>query len=247
MIKRMLKEFMAERKTIFFYLVLMSLFMLGLSKFQLDSVKSEVCGMDAFAYASLIMAESVFIAGSLVSISINRNNFKQEKVVLCKNTSSIWNYSVIKTVIMSFVLSIFVFAVTLIFSKVFYKDFFNWYAEESLFHSLTGCLADNINYNVLLCLFFCQTFFGICVAGIVPLISFWYFKSFFLGVLCITIVNMAGSVLRADYICGQSIFYPYIIDETVIRIDIRDRFIYPILVIIILITAGSLKTKRDYI
>lgn len=81
------------------------------------------------------------------------------------------------------------------------------------------------------------------MAAIAPIISFWYFKSFFLGAFGMLIINIAGSALYAGYIYGQTIYYPYIIEG----IDIRDHFIYPALILIILMAAGSLKTKRDYI
>ena len=119
MIKRMVKELTAERRTIYFTLVLMFLFTLGLSKFQLDSFKSEICSMDSFVYTSRVMAVSIFSVSSFLSISINKNNFKPDRVILSKNNSSVWNYSVAKAVIMSFVLSVFVFIMTLVFSRFF--------------------------------------------------------------------------------------------------------------------------------
>ena len=243
MIRRVLKELWAERSLLVFSLIFMFILSLGLSVFQLNNYSWESCGMDAFTFSSEWMAVSVFIVSSFISISINKNNFKPERVVLSEKNSSVWNYTVVKTVGMSLVMAVFIFVIVFLVSKMFFADFFNWDAEESVFHYLTGYQMNDINYAAIFLAYFFQSFFGICTAAIIPLISFWYFKSYMIGALFIVVFNLIGMALGADFIYEQNVFY----DKMINGMDIRYHFIFPAIVLVILMVVGSMKTKRDFI
>lgn len=243
MIKRVLKELLTEWRVMLFSLLLMLIVMLGLSKLQIDYLQFQVCGMDAFAYSSRHMALGVFVISIFFSISINKNNFKSQRVVLSKKNSSVWNYTIIKTIIMSLVISILVFIVTALVSITCFSDFFNWNSEESVFCLMTGKLMSNINYPIVFIAYFCQAFFGICTAATAAMLIFWFSKSYVAGAAITTIVIIAGEVSKTELIYGQNVFY----DKIIKGIDIRYHFIFPAIVLIILIVAGSLKTKRDYL
>lgn len=243
MIRRVLKELWAERGLLVFSLILMFILSLGLSVQQLNNYSQESCGMDAFSFSSEWMAVSVFIVCSFISISINKNNFKPERVVLSEKKSSVWNYTVVKTVSMSLVLALFIFVIVFLVSKMFFADFFNWDSEESVFNLLTGYQMEDINYVMFFLAYFFQIFFGICTAALMPLISFWYFRSYMIGALFIIVLNLTGMALGADFIYEQNVFY----DKMIKGIDIRYHFIFPAIALVILMVAGSLKTKRDFI
>lgn len=243
MIKRVLKELLADWKVLVFSLAIMFILIFGLAKFQNDYSYAVTSGMDAFACTSQFMPVSVFVVSIFLSISINKNNFKPDRVVLSKKNTSVWNYTIIKTVILALIMSVFIFAVTFFISKVFFEDFFNWNTKESAFYLFTGMLMEDINYVLVLTAYFCQCFFGICTAAIAPLISFWYFKSYVSGAIIATILILAGHVSSAAFLYEQNISYFTLVEG----IDIRYHFIFPPLALLILIIAGSMKTKRDFI
>lgn len=243
MIKRVLKELFAERWIIIAGLILMFILILALTKFQLSYSNVEICGMDAFAFCSRCMVVSVFPVSCLLNISVNKNNFKPQKVVLSEKNSAVWNYTVVKTVIISFAIAVCIFVITLLCSVIFFDEFFNWSSKNSFFYLFTGYLIDDINYIMIFAAYLCQSFFGICTAAMVPMITFWFFKSYALGAVGTIIIISAGEISGAEFIYGQNINY----DKILKGIDIRYHFIYPAIVLIILMIAGSLKTKRDYI
>lgn len=243
MIKRAIKELLTEWRVMLFSLLLMLIIMLGLSKFQTDFTQFQGCGMDAFAFSSRRMALGVFVISIFFSITINKNNFKSQRVVLSKTNSSVWSYTVIKTIIMSLVMSLLVFAVTALVSITCFNEFFNWNSEESVFCLKTGMVMSNINYPIIFIAYFCQAFFGISTAAIAAMLIFWIFKSYIAGAAITTIVIIAGDISGAEFIYGQNVFY----DKMIKGIDIRYHFIFPAIVLVVLMVAGSLKAKRDYI
>lgn len=243
MIKRVLKELLAERLIIVSGLILMFILILALTKFQLSFARAESCGIDAFVFASRWVAVSVFPVSSLLNIAVNKNNFKPERVVLSEKNSVVWNYTVVKTVIMSLVIAVCIFIITLLCSVIFFEEYFNWSSKNSNLYFFTGYLMDDINYIMIFAAYFCQNFFGVCIAAMVPMITFWLFKSYVLGAIGTIIIIFTGKVSRANYIYGQDVNF----DKMINGIDIREHFIYPVIVLIILMIAGSLKTKRDYI
>lgn len=243
MIKRALKELMTEWRVMLFCLFLMFVVMIGLSKFQTDFIGIQGCGMDAFAFSSEWMSTGVFIVCIFLSISINKNNFKPQRVVLSKKNSSVWNYTIIKTVIVSLVMSAFVFIITALVSITGFSVFFNWNLEESVFFLFTGYVMKDINYPVIFIAYFCQAFFGICTAALAPMLTFWAFKSYMAGAAITTIAILVGNASGAEFIYGQNVFY----DKMINGMDARYHFIFPAIVLVILMAAGSLKTKRDFI
>lgn len=243
MIKRVLKELLTEWRVMLFSLFLMLIIMLGLSLFQTGFSQLDNCGMDAFAWSSRWMAYGVFILSIFCSININKNNFKPQRVVLSKKNSSVWNYTIIKTVIMSLIMSMFIFMVTAIISITCFESFYNWDLSESVFYHFTGYRMNSINYPIIFIAYFCQAFFGICTAAIAPMIIFWFFKSYGVGAAISTIVILAADVSGSEFIYGQNVYY----DKMINGMDSRYHFIFPVIVLVILMVAGSLKTKRDYL
>lgn len=243
MIKKVIKELLADWKAMLFCLIVMFIIMLGISKFQFDYSEAEFCGMDVFSLSSRFMASCVFIICSFLSITLNKGNFKPQRVVLSQKISSVWNYTIIKTIIISLVMSVFIFMITFLCSIIGFSDFFNWNSENSFFYHLMGRIVEDINYPILFITYFCQAFLGICTAAIAPMLTFWLFKSFVAGAAAITVLILAGGASGAEFIYGRNIFY----DKIINGIDIRYHFIFPAIVLVILMVAGSLKTKRDFI
>ena len=102
---------------------------------------------------------------------------------------------------------------------------------------------DDISYVEIFIAYFFQSFFGICTAAIMPLVSFWYFKSYMIGAFAIIILNLAGMKSGADFIYEQNVSY----DNILTGIGIRYHFIFPAVVLVIFMVTGRLKTKRDYL
>ena len=244
MIKRVFKELFMEWRIVAAYLIVMFALMFAISKLRLDNFAfAECCGMDAFACASQVLPESVFPICCLLSISVNKNNFNSERVVLSKSNSSIWNYTVLKTAVLSILMAVFIFIVTFFVAELGFSEFYNWNSEKSNLYDNTGYTLDNVNYLMIFTSYFCQVFYGIYTASIMPMAIFWYVRSYIISAVGTVIILFTAIFAGTDFIYGQNIYY----DKMIYGMDMRYHFIYPVIVLIIIILVGSLKKKRDYI
>ena len=99
MIKRVLKELLADWKVLVFSLAIMFILIFGLAKFQNDYSYAVTSGMDAFACTSQFMPISVFVVSIFLSISINKNNFKPDRVELSKKNKCVSTYCIFLSVL----------------------------------------------------------------------------------------------------------------------------------------------------
>ena len=119
----------------------------------------------------------------------------------------------------------------------------NWDSRESYCYLILGRVLEDVNCTGIILVFFFLGFLGFWLSALMPILTSWYFNSYFPGVILAIAVNFIGDNSNFEYDMLRDVSYYNIYKG----IDVKYQFIYPVLVILLILVAGWLKNKKDFI
>lgn len=243
MMRRIRKELCAGKNYLIMGCVLIFLTQLALAVLQLSAHRYTSCILDAFAWISYNMPSTIYMIAMLITTGMTKSISQADRIVRNKSFHSMWVYYFFKTGMISGILAVFHLVSTFFIGWITSGSFCNWSQTDSYCYYAIGTTLEYVNIPMILLTYFLSSFLGFFASALIPVLSWWLCGSYAYGIAVSAFLNLFGDYRKFDYVWFRGVFYHNIAGG----IQIKQQFLYPMLVLIAIYVLGGLRRKRDFL
>ena len=205
--------------------------------------KKYACGIDVFVRTQGLAVWYFIVPISvIIGFVFLKNEMNYNMIVRKKNIKEIW-----LDILLNIFHSGYIITFLLFFScgtiAVLYGNFYKWNETTSLFYMLNGGTLNYLNLKFFVFMYLVSTFFYVVISQLLVQVIWWWTGNDVMGML--VTIGLFAVLMRngLPWLMRSGVYY----NIWTAPISNFYQFIFPLLLIVVLIGLGYLKRKRDFL